>query len=99
VASPVRVSQAVDSPIDAELERLNANIPLPNKRTSFDGVPVNFRAWPEVWTELRRLEGNELKHPAFCNGPPVVNPFLRFAGRRGLASVRGRRPGEDGAAT
>jgi hypothetical protein len=30
-------------------------------------------------------------NPSFCNGPRKVNPFLRHAVRRGLASVRGRR--------
>jgi hypothetical protein len=34
-------------------------------------------------------------NPPFCNGPRLVNPFLRRATRRGLVSVRGRR----GAAT
>jgi hypothetical protein len=91
----LRVSKVVDSPIDAELQRINANIPLPNKRTSFDGVPVNFRAWPEVWVELRRLEGHELKHPAYGLGAKELLDQV-VKGEHPLSAIYERRPDGDG---
>lgn len=92
----------MDSPIDAELQRLNANIPLPKKRTSFppagvggEGVPVNFRDWPDAWTELRRLEGNELKHPAYGLGAKELLDKV-VKGEHPLSAIYKLKPDGDG---
>jgi hypothetical protein len=74
--SPVQATQGKPTPIDTELMRLSDAVAgsrdsLPQrirKRTSFDGVVVNFRDWPEVYDEYVRLAGNEFKHPAWNLG-------------------------------
>lgn len=66
--SPVAVSQDKDSPIDAEIERLGAGVRRIQQKTSFDGVQIDFRDFPEVYDEYVRLAGNELKHPAWGKG-------------------------------
>jgi hypothetical protein len=66
--SPVAVSQQKDSPIDAELERLNVGVTRIPKRTVFQGAEVDFRDYPQVYDEYVRLAGNELKHPAWNLG-------------------------------
>lgn len=94
--SPVKVSREKQSPVDAELERLNANIPPPKKRTSFAGVDVNFRAWPEAWDEYRRLAGGALKHPAYGLGAKeLLNQVV--AGEHPLSSIYRLKPDGDGA--
>lgn len=66
--SPIATAEIVDSPIDKELERLRY---FPGKigwKTSLDGVPVNLKDFPEVYSDYQRLAGNELKHPAWGLG-------------------------------
>lgn len=59
--SPAKVTQIKDSPIDAEMQRLNTNILRISKRASFDGVDVNLRDFPGVYDAYVRLSGNDLK--------------------------------------
>lgn len=66
--SPYKVTRVKHSPIDAEMTRLNMNMERIGKRTSFDGVDVNFRDWPEVYDAYVRLAGNELEHPVYGVG-------------------------------
>jgi hypothetical protein len=74
--SPVRVSDGKPTPIDTELLRLTDAVgtdvdSLPtniSKKTSFDGVAVNFRDYPKVFDQYVKLAGNEVKHPAFQLG-------------------------------
>lgn len=66
--SPVQMSRIKDSPIDAEMARLDLNINRISKRTTFDGVSVNLRDYPEVYDAYVRLAGNDLKHPAWNLG-------------------------------
>ena len=76
--SPVQSREVKPSPIDTEIMRLaplaaadNVDGAAPTrigKRTSFDGVRVNFKEWPEVFDEYVRLAGNELEHPAWKMG-------------------------------
>lgn len=57
--SPVGVSKAKESPIDAEFGKLGyfpAQIPF--SVISFSGVPVDMKKYPEVYSELVRLAGN-----------------------------------------
>jgi hypothetical protein len=66
--SPIAVSQRIESPIDAEIGRLNIGIRRINKNTIFQTGDVNFRDFPQVYDEYVRLAGNELKHPAWGMG-------------------------------
>jgi hypothetical protein len=66
--SPIAVSQEKDSPIDAEMQRLNMNVQRIGKRVDFDGVAVNLRDYPKVYERYVTLAGNELKHPAWGLG-------------------------------
>jgi len=57
--SPVGVSKAKESPIDQEFGKLGyfpAQIPF--GVISFNGVPVDMKEYPEVYSELVRLAGN-----------------------------------------
>lgn len=74
--SPV-TSRGVDrTPIDSEIERLAgsqergyAAPPVRiKKKSSFSGVHVNMKEWPDVYDAYTRLAGNEAKHPAWNLG-------------------------------
>src|SRR5712672_1668825 len=65
-------------------------------------VGVKIKDWTRRRTQHRSPHGAKRNagiptpdfaalHPGFCNGPRLVNPFLRHPNRRELASVRGRR--------
>jgi hypothetical protein len=76
--SPVQSREIKPSPIDMEIMRLapvagrdNVEGAAPariGKRTTFDGVAINFKEWPEVYDAYVRLAGNDLKHPAWKLG-------------------------------
>ncbi len=66
--SPVQASKIKDSPIDKEMQRLNVDFRRIGKKADWDGVPVNFRDWPEVYDAYTKLAGNDLKHPAWSMG-------------------------------
>jgi hypothetical protein len=76
--SPVQSREIKPSPIDMEIMRLapvagrdNVEGAAPariGKRTTFDGVAINFKEWPEVYDAYVRLAGNDLKHPAWRLG-------------------------------
>ena len=95
LVSPFPGRQVVESPVDRELQRLNANIdPIP--RSGWGGADVNLRDWPEVYDAYRRLAGNELRHPAWGLG---LHDFLDavVSGRHDLSEVyRQLTDGRDG---
>ncbi len=66
--SPIAVTAQKESPIDAELERLNIGIDRIKKSGSFQNTQAYFRDHPDVYDEYVRLAGNELKHPAWQMG-------------------------------
>lgn len=66
--APWSASAVVKSPIDAELLRLGADIRRIPKKTSFAGVNVNLKNWPDVYDDYTRLAGNGLKHIAWNLG-------------------------------
>jgi len=66
--TPVRSAKQVESPIDREIVRLGEGIERIAKKSTFSGVQVNFKEWPEVYDEYVRLAGNELKHPGWQMG-------------------------------
>jgi hypothetical protein len=67
LTSPAKVSEPIDSPIDAEMTRLGVGVLRIAKKTSFAGVAINFRDYPEAYDEYVRLAGNELKSPGHNN--------------------------------
>jgi len=88
--SPVRVSQKIDSPIDAEMTRLGMGVTRLPKKATLDGVDVNLRDFPEAYDRLVVLAGNELKHPvwglglkdyldAVVEGRHEMSPIYRMA--------------------
>ncbi len=94
--SPVQASKIKDSPIDAEMQRLNVDFRRIGKKADWDGVPVNFRDWPEVYDAYSRLAGNELKHPAWGMG---AKEFLDavVSGKHQMSEVyKLQSDGEDG---
>lgn len=66
--APVMSRGQKESVADAEIVKLGIGVARIAKKTSFDGVPVDLKKWPEVYDEYVRLSGNELKHPAFGLG-------------------------------
>lgn len=74
--SPVASREIKPTPIDTELMRLstsqtNGDAMPPQriaKKTSFDGVQVNLKEWPQVYDEYVRLAGNGIQHPAWGMG-------------------------------
>lgn len=66
--SPFYVSRETNSAVDNELVKHNSGVQRIPWKTSFAGAQVNFRDFPQVLDEYRRLAGNELKHPAWGLG-------------------------------
>jgi hypothetical protein len=101
--SPVQSREVQPSPIDSEIMRLaplaagdNVDGAAPTrigKRTTFDGVRVNFKEWPEVYDEYVRLAGNEVQHPAWKMG---AKDFLDavVSGTHTMSRVYGMRSDE-----
>ena len=66
--SPFATRQPSDSPIDKEIERLGANINLPEARTAFPGGSVvNLQNDPKIYSRYVELAGNGYKDPAYGN--------------------------------
>lgn len=66
--SPAAARPIEESPIDREIVRLNADVRRIRRKSTFQGVDVNFRQWPEVYGAYQELAGNALKHPAWGRG-------------------------------
>ena len=64
-ASPVRVREITDSPIDAELVRNRYFPQRIRQQTSMLGVEVNLRQFPEVYSRYVELAGNAQPVPQF----------------------------------
>lgn len=61
VITPAAIRKEKDSPIDAEIARLNADVRRIQPKGDFQGVPMNLRHFKDVKDEYERLAGNELK--------------------------------------
>jgi hypothetical protein len=59
--TPARLSPARESPIDAELQRLNYGISPIGRTVTFNGVEVNMREFPGALDRYRQLAGNGLR--------------------------------------
>lgn len=68
--SPVYSKEPSAQPIDKEIERLGANITMPGRKTSFNGVTVGLSAYPKAYSRYVELAGNALKHDKY--GAPVT---------------------------
>lgn len=77
--SPFASSKIEPTAIDTEIMRLSHKTISDNiedaggpqkiaKRNVFDGVRVNMKQWPDVYSEYVKLSGNELKDPAWGLG-------------------------------
>jgi hypothetical protein len=64
VFSPARIVEVKENPIDTEILRLDASIQRITRTGSFQGVPINFRAFPKVYETYVELSGNGIDHPA-----------------------------------
>lgn len=84
--SPVYSRPPNENPIDAELLRLGANITMPARRTSFDGVSVDMSQYPQAYSRYVELAGNSLKHPAWNMG---ARDFLNqvVTGKHAMSTV------------
>lgn len=65
VISPLKVETEKPNAIDAELIKLNYFPKRIEKKGSWDGAPVEFVNFPQVYAEYVRLAGNELKLPQY----------------------------------
>lgn len=66
--SPVYSKPGDAEPIDTEILRLGANVTMPGKRTSFNGVTVDLSQHPGSYSRYVELAGNAWKHPAWGVG-------------------------------
>ena len=76
--TPLQTRRISTEPIDTEIMRLapvagkdivaGAAPTRISKKTTFSGVPVNFKDWPDVYDEYVELAGNDLRHPAWKLG-------------------------------
>lgn len=64
--SPSYSGKENPEPIDTEIMRLESNIPLPSRRTSFNGVTVTLP--PDAYSRYVELSGNGIKSPAWGMG-------------------------------
>lgn len=62
--SPIQAKDLRESPVDAELQRLNLNVARLGFRQEFFGATVNLRDYPRAYDDLVRLAGNDWKNPA-----------------------------------
>lgn len=65
VISPMKVESERPNPIDQELIRLNYFPKRIDKKGSWDGAPVEFSKFPEVYAAYAKLAGNGLKLPQY----------------------------------
>lgn len=66
--TPAQVTQEKHAPIDDEMLKQRAfQLPI-GKKSSFAGVEVDFRNWPDVYKAYVQLAGNGAKNPAWNMG-------------------------------
>ncbi|MDX1497988.1 MAG: hypothetical protein R3352_10560, partial [Salinisphaeraceae bacterium] len=94
--SPIYSRSKKPSAIDEEILRIEANVNMPQKRTSFDGVTVDLSRYPEAYSRYVELAGNELKHPSWNLGArDLLNKIV--SGKHSLSQVYNiRSDGPDG---
>ena len=58
---PVRVNTKEAEPIDKEIMEQETYIAMPNKRVNYDGVEINLKNYPDIYSRYVKLAGNELE--------------------------------------
>jgi hypothetical protein len=61
--NPIYTSEKKDSPIDDFLLRSGLQISMPGKIQDFDGVKINLREFPEIYSRFLELRGQEVRLP------------------------------------
>lgn len=89
IFSPVQSKEAKHEPIDDEILRLGANITTPTRMQSFGkspGARIDMAQYPQAYSRLLELAGNELKSPAWGKGAKdMLNDLV--TGRSPLSAV------------
>ena len=65
---PFEITKFKSSPLREEMVRMQTGLDRIDKVTSFNGVRVDFRQYPQVFDMLVRLAGNEMKDPVYGVG-------------------------------
>jgi hypothetical protein len=65
--NPIYTSKEKESPIDDYLLKNGLSINMPSKTQTFDGVKINLREHPEIYSRLLELRGQEVKLPGKLN--------------------------------
>ena len=68
LVNPAQSREIKAEPIDTEMKRLNIGVDRIKQKVDWDGVPINFADWPQVYTAYQQLAGNDLHHPAWGMG-------------------------------
>lgn len=68
--SPIYSSKEEVQPISREEQRLGIAIGKPNRRISIDGITINLKKFPHIYTEYQRLQGQTMT--ATVDGAPVI---------------------------
>lgn len=58
---PVRVNNKEAEPIDREIMEQETYLAMPNKKVNYDGVEINLKNYPEIYSRYVKLAGNELE--------------------------------------
>ncbi len=62
VTSPIKASRVKQSPIDEEISAQGMSVQRIRKKTTFQGVDVNMRQFPEVYEKYVELAGHALEN-------------------------------------
>lgn len=66
--SPIYIKKENPEPIDSELLRLEYYPSMPDKRITYNNVPLDLESRPEIYARFVQLAGNEAKHQAWGMG-------------------------------
>lgn len=58
---PVRVNTNEAEPIDKEIMEQQTYISMPNKKVNYDGIEINLKNYPDIYSRYVKLAGNELE--------------------------------------
>lgn len=62
---PIRTEKA--TPIDKELLRLHADVAMPTKQMTFDGVDIGLRNRPDIYNDMVRTAAQDVRLPKYYN--------------------------------
>lgn len=83
VASPVYSDKQDVAPIDKELRDLGMAIGRPNRRATFEGIDVDLKRFPKIWSRYQDLQGHAMTETV--DGAPItVNSIGYVSNGKGL---------------